>query len=224
MSASIKLEPGVAHQVLASAAATLGTYFKPHVPAEINPQEGFERCPVCQSYFQDNDESRNAHLTQHKDRVFIITIPSDICVVDIEEACGHFARIGFKKDELQKKVLENQLIKYPTSLQGFSCKICLKFNGSRKSAMEHIKEDCKAAGSKEDRALHLLPFCRGECFQYSNYTPNMLLLLLITPFACVTHVLSWSGCNTKFSSEAELTAHTALGKNSCFPSPMTLNK
>jgi len=192
MSASIKLEPGVAHQVLASAAATLGTYFKPHVPAEINPQEGFERCPVCQSYFQDNDESRNAHLTQHKDRVFIITIPSDICVVDIEEACGHFARIGFKKDELQKKVLENQLIKYPTSLQGFSCNICLKFNGSKKSAMEHIKEDCKAAGSKEDRALHLLPFCRG--------------------------------CNTKFSSEAELTAHTALGKNACFPSPMTLNK
>ena len=63
MSASIKLEPGVAHQVLASAAATLGTYFKPHVPAEINPQEGFERCPVCQSYFQDNDERRNAHLT-----------------------------------------------------------------------------------------------------------------------------------------------------------------
>ena len=110
-------------------------------------------------------------------------------MVDIEEACEHFARIGFKKEDLQKKVLENQLIKYPTSLQGFSCKICFKFNGSKKSAMEHIKEDCKAAGSKEDRALHLLPFCRGECFEYWSDSSNMLLLLRITPFACVTQ---WS--------------------------------
>ena len=89
------------------------------------------------------------------------------CVVDIEEAFEHLARIGFKKEELQRKVVEHKLIKYLTSLLGFSCKICFKFNGIKKSALEHIKESCKAAGSKEDRALHLLPFCRGERFEFS---------------------------------------------------------
>merc|ERR1711971_1212030 len=88
MPASIKLEPGFAHQGLASAsAAKSGSYFKPHVQVDVNPKEGFERCPVCQCYFEDNEKSRKSHLSAHTDRVFVITVPSDVCVVDIEEAC-----------------------------------------------------------------------------------------------------------------------------------------
>ena len=142
------------------------SYFKPHVPGDLNPVPGYGQCPVCQSYFEDKEEERNKHLSQHKDRVFVVTIPCDACVVDIEEACEHLARLGFKKEELRNKVFQNQLIKYPTSLEGYSCKICLKFNGSKKSALEHIKDSCKAAGSNEDRAMHLLPFCRGDNFDY----------------------------------------------------------
>ena len=96
----------------------------------------------------------------------MVVVPKDACILDIEEACEHYARQGFPKDELQKKIIQNQLVKYPTSLEGYSCKICLKFNGTKKAALEHIRDECKAAGTREDRALHLLPFCRGEHCQY----------------------------------------------------------
>lgn len=166
MAANIKTEPGVAPHGSGTVLATPSSYFKPHVPGDLNPVPGYGQCPVCQSYFEDKEEERNKHLSQHKDRVFVVTIPCDACVVDIEEACEHLARLGFKKEELRNKVFQNQLIKYPTSLEGYSCKICLKFNGSKKSALEHIKDSCKAAGSNEDRAMHLLPFCRGDNFDY----------------------------------------------------------
>ena len=161
--ANIKLEPGTASQKSTTAP---GSYFKPPVPANINPVEGFELCTVCHSYFPDDEKSRNAHLGQHTDRVFMVVVPKDACILDIEEACEHYARQGFPKDELQKKIIQNQLVKYPTSLEGYSCKICLKFNGTKKAALEHIRDECKAAGTREDRALHLLPFCRGEHCKY----------------------------------------------------------
>ena len=170
MVAKIKLEPGVGHQGPGTVSATTGSYFKPHVPGDINKVPGYDQCPVCLSYFEDKEDERKKHLIQHKDRVFVVAIPSDVCVMDIDEACEHLARVGIKKEELRNKVVQHRLIKYPTSLLGFSCKICFKFNGSKKSAMDHIKENCKVVGSKEDRLLHLLPFCRG-CF----YSLNMSL-------------------------------------------------
>ena len=44
--------------------------------------------------------------------------------LDIEEAVVHLVRVGVKKKDLKLKVIQNQLIKYPTSLQVFHSDNC----------------------------------------------------------------------------------------------------
>ena len=43
---------------------------------------------------------------------------------NIEEAVVHLAGFGVKKEDLKLKVIQNQLIKYPTSLQVFHSDYC----------------------------------------------------------------------------------------------------
>ena len=47
--------------------------------------------------------------------------------LDIEEAVFHLVRLGVKKEDLKLKVIQNQLIKYPTSLQVYQCDYCAFF-------------------------------------------------------------------------------------------------
>ena len=44
---------------------------------------------------------------------------------DIEMAVVHLAGFGVKKEDLKLMVIQNQLIKYPTSLQVFQSDYCL---------------------------------------------------------------------------------------------------
>jgi len=145
-------------------------YFKPGQEVELQPILGHSKCRICKSYFPDADDRRNQHLAQHPDRVFLVILPVDTFYYDMEEAISHMAKFGINRTELQQKVKDCNLIKLPTNLKGFSCDICKMLDtNSEKEFMIHVKEECKVM-VKEERAQHLVCFCRGCHARFSNKT------------------------------------------------------
>ena len=171
---SIKTEPGtepvpIAHAQSITPSSSL-QYFKPKLEVELQPILGHSKCRICKSYFPDDDDRRNHHLAQHPDRVFLVNLPVDTYYFDIEEAISHMARFGINRTELQQKVKDCNLIKPPSNLKGYSCNLCkILDTNSEKEFMSHVKEECKVT-NKDDRAQHLICFCRGCHSKFPNKT------------------------------------------------------
>jgi len=158
---NIKTEPGAAPPQAPEPGTLSQQYFKPGLEIELQPILGHSKCRICKSYFPDTDDRRSQHLAQHPDRVFVVNLPVDTYYYDMEEAISHMAKFGINRIELQQKVKDCNLIKLPTSLKGFSCNICKMLDtNSEKEFIIHVKEECKVA-AKEERAQHLVCFCRG---------------------------------------------------------------
>ena len=136
-------------------------------PKQVNGELAFQvkdhkMCKVCSSYFRDTEEDARLHLSQHPDRVFLVSLPSDIYFYTIEEAIIHLiTKVGIKKEDIEEKVRKNILIKNPTNLRGFSCDICEVLDTSKEAELSrHIRDDCKVT-EKTERAKHVIFFCRG---------------------------------------------------------------
>jgi len=169
---SIKTEPGIELEPIAHAQPTTPSstlqYFKPKLEVELQPILGHSKCRICKSYYPDDDDRRNHHLAQHPDRVFLVNLPVDTYYYDMEEAISHMARFGINRTELQQKVKDCNLIKLPSNIKGYSCNICKTLDtNSEKEFMSHVKEECKVT-NKDDRAQHLICFCRGCHSKFSN--------------------------------------------------------
>jgi len=171
---NIKTEPGTASPPSPLPPPTLSTstssvpYFKPLQEVELQPILGHSKCRICKSYYPDADDRRNQHLAQHPDRVFLVNLPVDTFYYDMEEAISHMAKFGINRTDLQQKVKDCNLIKLPTNLKGFSCDLCKMLDtNSEKEFMIHVKEECKV-NNKEERAQHLVCFCRGCHGRFSN--------------------------------------------------------
>jgi len=171
---SIKSEPGTEMDPISHAQPTAAEgssslqYFKPKLEVELQPILGHSKCRICKSYYPDDDDRRNHHLAQHPDRVFLVNIPVDTYYYDMEEAISHMAKFGINRTELQQKVKDCNLIKLPSNLKGYSCNICKMLDtNSEKEFMSHVKEECKVT-NKDDRAQHLVCFCRCCHSKFSN--------------------------------------------------------
>jgi len=166
----IKSEPGSGSPPTSSTlpAAPSLPYFKPRQEVELQPIIGHSQCRICESYYPDTDESRNHHLALHPDRVFLVNLPVDTFYYDMEEAISHMAKFGINRTELQQKVKDCNLIKLPTNLKGYSCNLCKRLDTNSKGKfMSHVKEECKVT-NKEERAEHLICFCRGCHSKFST--------------------------------------------------------
>jgi len=166
----VKTEPGMESSAALDSSPSTSplAYFKPRLEVELQPILGHSKCRICKSYYPDNDDRRNHHLAQHPDRVFLVNLPVDTYYYDIEEAISHMAKFGINRSDLQQKVRDCNLIKLPTNLKGFSCNLCkLLDTNSEKEFMSHVKEECNVT-NKEDRAQHLVCFCRGCHSKFLN--------------------------------------------------------
>ena len=131
---------------------------------------GHKKCRVCSSYFRDNEDAEKKHLAQHQDRVFLVSLPSDIFFYSIEEAVIHLiTKVRIKKADLEEKVRKNRLIKNPTNLRGYSCDICEVLDTNNKAELvSHIGDNC-GVKEKTEMAKHVIYFCRGCRVGYSEF-------------------------------------------------------
>ena len=139
------------------------TTFKPkQVNEDLVLVKGHKQCRVCSSYFEDTEEDARRHMSHHPERMFLVSLPSDVYFYTIEEAIIHLiTKVGIKKEDIEEKVRKNILIKNPTNLRGYSCDICEALDTSKENELNrHIKEDCGVT-EKTERAKHIIYFCRG---------------------------------------------------------------
>ena len=81
------------------------TNFKPKQVIADMVVSGHQKCKICNTYFKDTEGDAREHLKQHTDRVFLVSLPSDICFYTIEEAIIHlFTKVGIKKEDIEEKV------------------------------------------------------------------------------------------------------------------------
>ena len=135
-------------------------YFYP-VTKQISKEiVGHIQCPVCSSYYPDNESSGHQHLSQHKDRVFTVSLPSTASYTSIEQVIIHFLNLGVSKDELQAKIKTYNLVTWPLDLRGYSCSKCKLLDTNHfKIFKKHMKEDCNVL-DKYDQLHYLINFCR----------------------------------------------------------------
>ncbi len=139
------------------------TTFKPKpVNMDLALVKDHKQCKVCSSYFRDTEEDAKLHMSQHPDRAFLVSLPSDIYFYTIEEAIIYLiTKVGIKKEDIEEKVKKNILIKNPTNLRGYSCDICEVLDTSKETELNrHIRDDCGVT-EKTERAKHVIFFCRG---------------------------------------------------------------
>jgi len=139
------------------------TTFKPkQINKDLVLVKGHKQCRVCSSYFEDTEENARRHMSHHPDRVFLVSLPSDIYFYTIEEAIIHLiTKVGIKKEDIEEKVRKNILIKNPTNLRGYSCDICEALDTSNEVELNrHIRDECGVT-EKTERAKHVIYFCRG---------------------------------------------------------------
>ena len=139
------------------------SHFKPKQELVTKlPPAGYCKCKICKSYFPDNVDSRKLHLSQHPDRVFRVSLPSDSYYYDVEDAITYLvAHLGIQKHEIYEKNKKNKLIVNPTNLRGFSCDLCEVLDtNNEETFMRHMKEECRIK-EKLERQKHLISFCRG---------------------------------------------------------------
>ena len=139
------------------------TTFKPKpVNSDFALVKDHKQCKVCSSYFRDTEEDAKLHMSQHPDRAFLVSLPSDIYFYTIEEAIVYLiTKVGIKKEDLEEKVKKNILIKNPTNLRGYSCDICEVLDTSKETELNrHIRDDCGVT-EKTERVKHVIYFCRG---------------------------------------------------------------
>ena len=139
------------------------TTFKPKpVNTDFALVKDHKQCKVCSSYFRDTEEDAKLHMSQHPDRAFLVSLPSDIYFYTIEEAIVYLiTKVGIKKEDLEEKVKKNILIKNPTNLRGYSCDICEVLDTSKETELNrHIRDDCGVT-EKTERVKHVIYFCRG---------------------------------------------------------------
>ena len=134
--------------------------FKPTAESE-GTLPGYCKCQICSTYFPADMESRHKHLSQHADRLFMVTVPTDKFFYNIEEVIKHLARMKFPKSSLQEKVQQCNLLEPPTDLRGFSCDISKELDTTDLEIFHsHVKNECKIR-DKIERLSHLVCFCRG---------------------------------------------------------------
>ena len=153
-------EPGSPDSSDSPPVMTPKTYFKPK-PEQEEMLQGYKRCPVCTSYHEDTEEGRRNHLSQHPDRVFQVSLPSDSYYFTIEDAIVHLVKLGIPRLELEQKTRTNKLIQNPSNLRGFSCAKCQTLDcNTDEIFLRHMKDEC-GVKDKAERWSHLLCFCRG---------------------------------------------------------------
>ena len=100
------------------------TVFRPKLKAKV-AIAGHKECRVCFTYYQDEETAERDHLRLHQDRMFLVSLPSDVYFYDIEAAITHLiVKVGIKRSDLEEKNRQNKLITNPSNLRGFSCDIC----------------------------------------------------------------------------------------------------
>ena len=100
------------------------TVFRPKLKAKV-AIAGHKECRVCFTYYQDEETAERDHLRLHQDRMFLVSLPSDVYFYDIEAAITHLiVKVGIKRPDLEEKNRQNKLITNPSNLRGFSCDIC----------------------------------------------------------------------------------------------------
>ena len=100
------------------------TVFRPKLKPKV-AIAGHKECRVCFTYYQDEETAERDHLRLHQDRMFLVSLPSDVYFYDIEAAITHLiVKVGIKRPDLEEKNRQNKLITNPSNLRGFSCDIC----------------------------------------------------------------------------------------------------
>ena len=133
--------------------------FRPSVAGESLP--GYCRCQICSTYFPADLQSRHEHLSQHSDRLFMLTVPTDKFFYNIEDVIKDLARMKFDKSKLQEKVQQCNLLRTPPDLRGFSCDLSQVLDTNDLGVFhDHVKNECKIS-DKMERLAHLICFCRG---------------------------------------------------------------
>jgi len=137
-------------------------YFKPIiVPDQEQVVNRHTQCLICKSYFPDGLKNWNLHLALHPDRVFLCKFPVETYHYNIESAIQQLAESGIRKMELNKKIEECNLIKFPSNLKGYSCDICKSLDTNSISEFKmHVKEECMRILEKGEEYRHLACFCR----------------------------------------------------------------
>ena len=134
--------------------------FRPKVEAESR-QPGFCKCQICYTYYPADTDSQHKHLSLHKERLFMVTVPTDKFFYNIEDVIKHLARMKFERSKLQEKVQQCNLLSLPTDRRGFSCGLCWVLDTNDLELFHsHVKNECKIP-DKIERLTHLVCFCRG---------------------------------------------------------------
>lgn len=145
------------------------TSFKPKPEPVGTLLAGYVKCRICKSYYQDDEEIASQHLSQHLDRVFLVSLPSDTYYYTIEDAIGHLiVKLKIAKSDLKEKIKNNNLIQNPSNLVGFSCKICEMLDTNNEEVLHrHLKDECQTK-EKAERIKHIIYFCRGCQGRFDN--------------------------------------------------------
>ena len=92
----------------------------------------------------------------------MVTVPTEQFCFNIEDAIKHFARMQFDKSNLQEKVQQHNLLRFPKDLRGFSCVLCMELDTNDLSVFHsHVKNECGRIPDKIGRKAHLICYCRG---------------------------------------------------------------
>jgi len=145
------------------------TTFKPK-PEPLGTQlAGYVKCRICKSYYPDDEDNARLHLSQHLDRVFLVSLPCDTYYYSIEDAIGHLiVKLKINKNDLSSKIKNNNLIKNPSNLAGFSCDICQMLDTNNEEVLQrHLKDECNIK-DKAERSKHIIYFCRGCQGRFDN--------------------------------------------------------
>ena len=147
------------------------TSFKPKPEPVGTLLAGYVKCRICKSYYQDDEEIASQHLSQHLDRVFLVSLPCDTYYYTIEDAIGHLiVKLKIAKADLKDKIKNNNLIQNPSNLVGFSCKICEMLDTNNEEVLHrHLKDECQTK-EKAERIKHIIYFCRGCQVWHNIYT------------------------------------------------------
>ena len=122
---------------------------------------GYTKCKICSTYYPAKEEDERMHLSQHSDRLFRVNVPTDIYFYNVGDVIKHLARMKFESSQLQEKVAQCNLLRFPTNLRGYSCDLCRKLDTNElRIFLSHFREECQVRG-KEERLEHLICFCRG---------------------------------------------------------------